>query len=61
MALVLHQDGDANPKLGPVAATGGIVILGGGEASGPLYPPATIDESMFSCEVGFYQMFYMVL
>jgi hypothetical protein len=26
-----------------------------------LYPPATIDESMFSCEVGFYQMFYMVL
>ncbi|CAL1146217.1 unnamed protein product [Cladocopium goreaui] len=47
---VSSQDGDANPKLGPVAATGGIVILGGGEASGPLYPPATIDESMFSCE-----------
>ena len=45
------QDGGANPKLGPVAAGGGIVILGGGEASGPLYPPETIDESMFSCEV----------
>lgn len=29
---------------------GDIVILGGGEASGPLYPPTAIDESMFSCE-----------
>eukprot|EP00808_Paulinella_micropora_P030980 g50399.t1 len=29
---------------------GDVVILGGGEASGPLYPPAVIDESMFSCE-----------
>ena len=27
-----------------------MVILGGGEASGPLYPPEEIDESMFSCE-----------
>lgn len=26
------------------------VILAGGEASGPLYPPAVIDEEMFSCE-----------
>lgn len=26
------------------------VILGGGEASGPLYPPPIIDEEMFSCE-----------
>lgn len=26
------------------------MILGGGEASGPLYPPPVIDESMFSCE-----------
>ena len=25
------------------------VILGGGEASGPLYPPAHITEDMFSC------------
>lgn len=28
----------------------GAVILGSGEASGPLYPPKIIDESMFSCE-----------
>lgn len=32
------------------AGTGDVVILGGGEASGPLYPPAVIDETMFSCE-----------
>jgi acetyl-CoA acetyltransferase len=30
--------------------TGDVVILGGGEASGPLYPPVVIDETMFSCE-----------
>ena len=28
----------------------GIAILGGGERSGPLYPPPIIDEDMFSCE-----------
>ncbi|KAI9203598.1 uncharacterized protein BJ171DRAFT_425118 [Polychytrium aggregatum] len=31
----------------------GVVIIGGGEASGPLYPPKEIDtisEEMFSCE-----------
>ena len=39
------------PKLSPKAAGGGgVVVLGGGEASGPLYPPAVIDESLFSCE-----------
>lgn len=27
------------------------IILGGGQASGPLYPPRIIDEEMFSCEV----------
>ena len=27
------------------------VILGGGEASGPLFPPRVIDDEMFSCEV----------
>jgi hypothetical protein len=26
------------------------VIVGGGEASGPLYPPEFITEDMFSCE-----------
>jgi hypothetical protein len=26
------------------------VIVGGGEASGPLYPPDDITEDMFSCE-----------
>jgi acetyl-CoA acetyltransferase len=26
------------------------VVLSGGEASGPLYPPNIIDEEMFSCE-----------
>lgn len=25
-------------------------MLGGGEASGPLFPPPVIDEEMFSCE-----------
>ena len=25
-------------------------VVGGGEASGPLFPPPVIDESMFSCE-----------
>jgi len=29
---------------------GDVVILGGGEGSGPLFPPSIIDESMFSCE-----------
>ena len=28
----------------------GPVVLSGGEASGPLYPPKIIDEEMFSCE-----------
>jgi acetyl-CoA acetyltransferase len=26
------------------------VVIAGGEASGPLYPPEVIDEEMFSCE-----------
>ncbi|HQK20247.1 MAG TPA: thiolase family protein, partial [Polyangiaceae bacterium] len=30
--------------------TRGLRILGGGECSGPLYPPPVIDEDMFSCE-----------
>jgi hypothetical protein len=42
--------GRPSPALGPAARGGGVVVLGGGEASGPLYPPAVIDESMFSCE-----------
>lgn len=28
----------------------GARVLGGGEGSGPLYPPPVIDEDMFSCE-----------
>lgn len=28
----------------------GVVVRGGGEGSGPLYPPPVIDEDMFSCE-----------
>jgi len=28
----------------------GVRVLGGGESSGPLYPPPVIDEDMFSCE-----------
>lgn len=27
-----------------------VTVVGGGEASGPLYPPPVIDEDMFSCE-----------
>ncbi|KAJ3294851.1 hypothetical protein HDU76_006916 [Blyttiomyces sp. JEL0837] len=36
-----------------IARDAGVVVVGGGEASGPLYPPATPDditEEMFSCE-----------
>ncbi|KDO16688.1 hypothetical protein SPRG_17674 [Saprolegnia parasitica CBS 223.65] len=35
-----------------IPASTGAVIIGGGEASGPLYPPALADinEDMFSCE-----------
>ena len=44
------RDGTPAPTLGAAAADGGIVVLGGGEASGPLYPPPVIDETMFSCE-----------
>ena len=29
---------------------GDVLVSGGGEASGPLYPPTIIDSSMFSCE-----------
>ncbi len=29
---------------------GDVVLLAGGEASGPLFPPKIIDETMFSCE-----------
>ena len=43
-------DGTPSAALGPAAAGGGVVVLGGGEASGPLYPPAVIDGTMFSCE-----------
>ena len=42
---VSSRDGRPAPSLG-----GGVVVLGGGEASGPLYPPPIIDETMFSCE-----------
>lgn len=27
-----------------------VTVVGGGEGSGPLYPPPVIDEDMFSCE-----------
>jgi len=33
-----------------IPMTKGPVVLSGGEASGPLYPPSVIDEEMFSCE-----------
>lgn len=32
------------------SGAGDVVILSGGEASGPLSPPQVIDETMFSCE-----------
>ena len=47
---VSSSSGVAATALGPFAASGGVVVLGGGEASGPLYPPPVIDEAMFSCE-----------
>lgn len=47
---ISSRTGRASPSLGPAAAGGGVVVLGGGEASGPLFPPAVVDESMFSCE-----------
>mmetsp|Transcript_27982 Transcript_27982/g.88974 ORF Transcript_27982/g.88974 Transcript_27982/m.88974 type:complete len:417 (+) Transcript_27982:122-1372(+) len=42
--------GVASSQLGPFAARGGVVVLGGGEASGPLYPPPRISDEVFSCE-----------
>jgi len=42
--------GVASPQLGPFAARGGVVVLGGGEASGPLCPPPRISDEVFSCE-----------
>lgn len=47
---VSSNTGTASSALGPGSAWGGAVLLGGGEASGPLFPPPVIDESMFSCE-----------
>lgn len=29
----------------------GVVVLGGGEGSGPLYPPPVIDEDMFTADI----------
>ena len=34
----------------PNSIYGAPIILGGGEASGPLYPPSTITDDMFSCK-----------
>lgn len=47
---VSSPDGVVGERLGPMGATGGIVVLGGGEASGPLFPPPEIDDRVFSCE-----------
>ncbi|CAE7497345.1 unnamed protein product, partial [Symbiodinium sp. CCMP2456] len=47
---VSSPDGVVGERLGPMGATGGIVVLGGGEASGPLFPPPQIDDRVFSCE-----------
>jgi acetyl-CoA acetyltransferase len=37
----------------------GPMIIGGGEASGPLYPPKIIDEEMFSCEIAMQRAYEM--
>ncbi|GBG25209.1 Non-specific lipid-transfer protein [Hondaea fermentalgiana] len=37
---------------------GDVVILSGGEASGPLSPPVVIDETMFSCEQAAQSAYY---
>merc|ERR1712216_738165 len=47
---VSSTTGKPSESLGPAASAGGIVVLGGGEASGPLFPPSDIDETVFSCE-----------
>ena len=48
---VSSLSGVAAAALGPFAASGGVVVLGGGEASGPLWQCGpVIDEAMFSCE-----------
>mmetsp|Transcript_17911 Transcript_17911/g.49689 ORF Transcript_17911/g.49689 Transcript_17911/m.49689 type:complete len:406 (-) Transcript_17911:66-1283(-) len=53
-AIIVANSGflESLPSMGrgPLAKQGGLVVLGGGEASGPLYPPPVIDETMFSCE-----------
>eukprot|EP00928_Gymnodinium_smaydae_P032212 TRINITY_DN23394_c0_g1_i1.p1 TRINITY_DN23394_c0_g1~~TRINITY_DN23394_c0_g1_i1.p1 ORF type:complete len:407 (+),score=65.93 TRINITY_DN23394_c0_g1_i1:66-1286(+) len=51
VANSIALEGASKPGLGPLAKQGGAVVLGGGEASGPLFPPPVIDESMFSCEM----------
>ena len=45
-----RMSSNVTPALGPMATAGGVVVLGGGEASGPLYPPPVISDTMFSCE-----------
>jgi acetyl-CoA acetyltransferase len=58
-AVIVASSSFVERELGPVPEGGGggagsqrsdVVVLAGGEASGPLYPPAVIDEEMFSCE-----------
>jgi hypothetical protein len=45
--LVASQDFLEKKGLDPNT---GVVIVGGGEGSGPLYPPLEISEDLFSCE-----------
>lgn len=47
--VVQPGDSSCESARGSASRKGGIVILGGGEGSGPLTPPAIIEESMFSC------------
>lgn len=47
-AVVVCSSGFLN-RLG-LGCEGRPVVLGGGEASGPLYPPRDLDEDNFSCE-----------
>lgn len=53
---MLQSDGDLNMEFRWLERNGfgkrkGVAVLGGGEGSGPLFPPPVIDEDMFTADI----------